>query len=99
MSKKKEEKAVKEKEVKKGKKEVKKIEKKDTKKVEKENKKNIFSRILGYFKGVKKEISRIRWTKGKELVKYSVAAVSFILFFCVYFYIIDMLVALLRSSL
>lgn len=99
MSKKKEEKAVKEKEVKKGKKEVKKIEKKDTKKVEKEKKKNIFSRILGYFKGVKKEISRIRWTKGKELVKYSVAAVSFILFFCVYFYIIDMLVALLRSSL
>ena len=69
------------------------------KKEVKEKKKNIFSKILGYFKGVKKEISRIRWTKGKELVKYSVAAVSIILIFCVYFYIIDMLVALLRSSL
>lgn len=80
-----------------------KISKKENTKIEKkevkEKKKNIFSKILGYFKGVKKEISRIRWTKGKELVKYSVAAVSIILIFCVYFYIIDMLVALLRSSL
>ena len=76
-------------------------ETKNTKKAEpkKEKKKSIFSRIKGYFKGVGKEISRIRWTKGKELLKYSVAAVSFILFFCVYFYVIDMLVALLRSSL
>jgi len=74
-------------------------EKKVTKKETKENKKSIFSKIIGYFKGVRKEISRIRWTKGKELGKYSVAAVSIIFFFCVYFYVIDMLVALLRSSL
>lgn len=80
------------------------MKKKETK-VEKNNKKsekkkkNIFSKITGYFKGVRKEISRIRWTKGKELIKYSIAAVSIILFFCVYFYVIDMLVALLRSSL
>ena len=86
-------------------KEVKKNDKKDSKKVEKketkskEKKKSLFSKIGGYFKGVKKEISRIRWTKGKELAKYSVAAVTFILFFCVYFYVIDILVALLRSSL
>ena len=73
--------------------------KKDTKEVKKEKKKSLFSRITGYFKGVRKEISRIRWTKGKELGKYSVAAVSIILFFCVYFYVIDVLVALLRSSL
>lgn len=76
--------------------------KKDTKEVKKETnekKKSIFSRIIGYFKGVRKEISRIRWTKGKEMLKYSVAAVSFILFFCVYFYVIDVLVALIRSYL
>jgi len=72
---------------------------KETKEVKKEKKKNIFSKIAGYFKGVRKEISRIRWTKGKELLKYSIAAVSFILFFCIYFYVIDFLVALLRSSL
>ena len=90
-----------EKEIKKGK--EKKVSKKEQKQEKdtktKEKKKNIFSKIAGYFKGVKKEISRIRWTKGKEMLKYSVAAVSFILFFCVYFYVIDVLVALLRSSL
>jgi len=86
-----------------------KVSKKDTKKKETkaskkeakttEKKKSLFSKITGYFKGVRKEISRIRWTKGKDLLKYSIASVSFILFFCVYFYVIDMLVALLRSSL
>ena len=79
----------------------KKVEKKskEVKKENKKSKKNIFSKIIGYFKGVKKEISRIRWTKGKELGKYSLAAVTFILFFGVYFYVIDILVALLRSGL
>ena len=97
---KKEKKVTEEKEIKKGKKEnkvSKKTAKKETKKIEK--KKSIFGKILGYFKGVKKEISRIRWTKGKELLKYSIAAVSIILLFCVYFYLIDILVAWLRSSL
>lgn len=102
----KEKKEVLEKETKKSKKEVK--ENKKTKKGNKElsketktkeKKKGIFSRILGYFKGVRKEISRIRWTKGKELLKYSIAAVVFIIFFCIFFYVIDLLVALLRSSL
>ena len=73
--------------------------KNEKKKVEKVKKKNIFSMVAGYFKGVKKEISRIRWTKGKELGKYSIAAVTFILFFCVYFYVIDILMAWLGSSL
>ena len=72
---------------------------KEEKKAAKKAKKSLFAKILGYFNGVKKEISRIRWTKGKELLKYSVAAVSFVLIFCVYFYVIDVLIALLRSSL
>ena len=55
--------------------------------------------IVDYFKGVKKEISRIRWTNKKDLLKYSVSTILFVLFFGVFFYAIDMLVALLRSSL
>ena len=50
-----------------------------------------------YFKGVKKELKRIRWTTGKELVKYSLTAVSFMVFLGLYFYTIDILVSLLRS--
>jgi len=77
--------------------------KKDKKKVaiqkkeKKEKKENIFKRILKYFKGVFKEIKRIRWTDKKELLKYSVATLLFVCFFGVYFYAIDWLVLLVRS--
>ncbi len=57
------------------------------------------SKISDYFKGVKKEISRIRWTSKKELVKYSLSTIVFMTFFGVFFYVIDLLVAILRSSL
>ena len=59
--------------------------------------KKIWNAIVKYFKGVKKEIGRIRWTTGKELVKYSVTTVAFMLCLGIYFYAIDMLVSLLRS--
>jgi len=59
--------------------------------------KKILNGITKYFKGVKKEIKRIRWTTGKELVKYSITAVMFMIFLGAYFYAIDMLISLLRS--
>ena len=68
-----------------------------TKSVEKKHKENIFKRIGKYFKGVGKEIKRIRWTSGKDLLKYSIATVVFVLFFGIYFYAIDWIVLLVRS--
>ena len=59
--------------------------------------KKIFDAIIKYFKGVKKEISRIRWTNKKDMVKYSIATVTFILFFGIFFYGVDMIISLLRS--
>ena len=59
--------------------------------------KKMFQGIGIYFKVVKKEISRIRWTTGKELVKYSSTAISFMIILGVYFYAIDMLVSFVRS--
>ena len=56
-------------------------------------------KVVDYFKGVKKEISRIKWTNKKDLVKYSISTILFVLFFGVFFYAIDLLVAVLRSSL
>ena len=75
------------------------VKKKEVKKVENKNEKkeNIFKKILKYFKGVGKEINRIKWTNGKDLVKYSIATVCFVLFFGLYFYAIDWLVLLVRS--
>ena len=63
----------------------------------KEKKINVFKAIGKYFKGVLKEIKRIRWTTGKELVKYSIAAVAFVIFFGLYFYGIDWIALLVRS--
>ncbi len=60
--------------------------------------KKIFHSIGKYFKGVKKEISRIRWTTGKELLKYSLSTVTFMLVLGLYFYAIDMLISLIRSA-
>ena len=56
-------------------------------------------KIFDYFKGIKKEISRIKWTNEKDLLKYSVASIVFVIFFGLFFYAIDFVVAILRSSL
>ena len=47
--------------------------------------KKILNACSKYFKGVKKEIGRIRWTTGKELLKFSVTAVTFMVCLGVYF--------------
>lgn len=59
--------------------------------------KKILNGITKYFKGVKKEIGRIRWTSGKELWKYTVTTLAFMVSLGVYFYVIDILISLLRS--
>ena len=58
---------------------------------------NILQTIEKYFIGVSKEIGRIKWITGKELFKYSFAAVVFVLFFGVYFYGIDWIALVIRS--
>ena len=76
------------------------VDKKNNKKsvvVEKKKKPNIFKRIGNYFKGVFKEIKRIKWTSGSDLLKYSVATILFVLFFGIYFYGIDWIALLIRS--
>ena len=71
----------------------------ENKKKVKERKKrvNLFKAIKRYFTGVIKEIKRIKWTTGKELLKYSIASVLLIIFFGVYFYAINWIALLVRS--
>ena len=59
--------------------------------------KKILNSIKKYVKGVGKEIKRVRWTKGKELAKASITTIGFMLGLGLYFYVIDILVSLLRS--
>ena len=87
------------------KKEVKKIIEKKNKhyiaekkvKPKKEKKENVFKVIGKYFKGVSKELKRIRWTDKKDLLKYSICTLVLVLFFGVYFYAIDWIALLVRS--
>ena len=68
-----------------------------TKKNTKVKKENVFKKIFKYFKGVSKEFKRIRWTERKDLFKYSMCTVVFVILFGLYFYAIDWIVLLIRS--
>lgn len=70
---------------------------KKPKKVDSTKKENIFKRIKKYFVGVGKEVKRVRWTKGDELVKYSFSTIIIVLIFGIYFYAIDWISLLVRS--
>ena len=59
--------------------------------------KKTFKSIKSYFKGVKEEFSKIRWTNGKDMAKYSVATLSFVLFFALFFTAVGLGVSFVRS--
>ncbi len=54
-------------------------------------------KIVKFFQGVKKEIRRVRWPQKKEMFKYSIATIVFVCLFTVFFYIFDILVALITK--
>ena len=73
------------------KKESKKEVKKDVKKVKKSEKKE------NLFKQIKKEMGKVHFPNKKDMVKYSLATISFVLFFGIYFYVIELVMALVKS--
>lgn len=90
-----------EKEVKKEKKGT--VAKEETKKEKSVNKKTANESKIGFIKKtkqffheVKKEVSLVRWPNRKEMVKYSVATITFVLFFSIFFYLIDLIVAAIK---
>lgn len=58
------------------------------------NKKGTFK----FFKEVKNEMSKVKWPSKKDMIKYSVATILFIVFFATFFYVIDLIVALLKAG-
>ena len=67
----------------------KKIKSKDTKKSERKVK----DKPLTTFKS---EISKIKWPSKKEMIKYSIATIIFVIFFALFFYAIIVLMAFLK---
>lgn len=70
--------------------------KKSTDQVKKE-KQSIWNKFMTFCHGVKTESKRIHWISKKELAKYSVATLVFVFFFSIFFYLVDVLFALMHS--
>ena len=68
-----------------------------SKKQPKKEKKNIFKRLIGFLGDVKKEMKKVHWPSKKDMVKYSIATLCFIVFFSLFFYLIDIIFAFIKS--
>ena len=44
-----------------------------------------------------KEMSKVHFPNKKDMVKYSVATICFVIFFGVYFYLIELIMALVKT--
>ena len=74
-----------------------KVEKSKVNEKKKEEKKSLWVRFRIFCHGVKSEFSKVHWTSRKDLVRYSVATISFIIFFALFFYVIDIIFAFVQS--
>ena len=54
-------------------------------------------KIRKFFGEVKKELSKVKWPSKKDMIKYSIATICFVIFFAVFFYVIDLAVAFIKS--
>ena len=71
--------------------------KKVSKKVEKSKKKSIWERFMIFCHGVADEFKKVHWPNKKDMVKYSVATVVFVIFLSLFFYLVDIIFALVHS--
>lgn len=90
--------------VKKGKKEVSKKVEKNTnkrktanKKKVKVEKKNLWVRFRIFCHGVKSEFLKVHWPSKKDMVRYSIASIFFIVFCALFFYLINIIFAFVQT--
>ena len=70
--------------------------KKEKKKVVKKTKEQKVKKE-GFFKGLKSEFRKVRWPNKKEMIKYSIATIVFILFFGLFFTLFEVAAAGLKQ--
>ncbi len=77
------------------------IKKEEMKKVSKKNenskKKSLWERFMIFCHGVRDEFKKVHWPNKKDMVKYSVATVVFVVFLSLFFYLVDVIFALVHS--
>ncbi len=50
-----------------------------------------------YFKQVKGELKKVKWPTKKELIKYTISTLVFVIFFALFFYGIETLFAFVKG--
>ena len=60
-------------------------------------KKSLWVRFRIFCHGVKSEFEKVHWPTKENLVKYSIATIFFIIFCSLFFYLIDVIFALIQS--
>jgi preprotein translocase subunit SecE len=78
--------------------EKKKDNKKEDKKTNKKEEKKPTVKKESWFHGVKSEFKKVRWPNRKEMVKYSIATICFIIFFGLFFYAIQLIIWLIQRA-
>ena len=78
-------------------KEVDKKEKKNKKDNKKKEEKKTEVKKESWWHGVKSEFKKVRWPSKKEMIKYSIATIVFIIFFAVFFWIIELIAWLIKT--
>lgn len=72
-------------------------EKKEEKKNKKEKKEKKQTKKDGYFKQVNKELKKVVWPKGGDIVKYSFAVIIFCIVLCLFFVGIDLIASFVKG--
>ena len=70
---------------------------KNTKKSAKKVEKKTPVKKESWFHGVKSEFKKVRWPNKKEMLKYSIATISFIIFFGLFFFAIEGIIFLIST--
>lgn len=54
-------------------------------------------KIKTFLKDVKKELNKVKWPSKKNMVKYSIVTVVFIVFFALFFTALDLIIAFVKT--
>lgn len=52
---------------------------------------------MGFLKDVKSEMKKVRFPSKKEMITYSVATISLVIFFALYFGLLDLIIAGIKT--
>ena len=52
---------------------------------------------MGFLKDVKSEMKKVRFPNEKEMITYSVATISLVIFFALYFGLLDLIIAGIKT--